>query len=76
MWDATETECKQLITKMLTKIEGNEAKSNAAKKQTGKKRHAYTAKFKAEAIHALSEEGAAQKEIADKYGIKQCILSR
>ena len=71
--DAKKEESQQVIDGILAKVEGNMAKSEAAKRQAGQTRHA---SFKTEAIHACSEYGITQMEVTSKYGITQSILSR
>ena len=71
-----EIDCKSVLRSLVGKVEGNIAKSEAAKKQAGKKRHSYTALFKAEAIWEVTEWKITQSEIAAKYGVDQAMLSR
>ena len=74
--DVVKEECKEVLLGIMGKIEGNIAKSAAAKKQAGKKRHSYSAVFKADAIFECMEGECTQMEVAAKYGIDQAMLSR
>ena len=61
----------------LTKdVEGRIAKHSAEKEQSGKKRHAYIAKFKVQVIEACDEEGATQSIVAVKFGSSQLQVSQ
>ena len=61
----------------LTKdVEGRIAKHSAEKEQSGKKRHAYIAKFKVQVVEACDEEGAAQGIVAEKFGVSQSPISQ
>ena len=65
--DLIERDNQVWLDNILNKVEGNIAKSNAAKQQGGKKRHSYTAKFKAEAIYACEEGDTSQETVAKTF---------
>ena len=65
--DLIERDNQVWLDNILNKVEGNIAKSNAAKQQGGKKRHSYTAKFEAEAIHACEEGDISQEKVAKTF---------
>ena len=71
-----ERDCQVWLDNILNKVEGNIAISNAAKQPGGKKRHSYTAKFKAEAIHACEEGDISQEKVSKTFRINQAMLSR
>lgn len=47
-----------------------------AKKLAGRKRHSYTALFKADAVYEFIKGENTQAEVAIKYGVTQAMLSR
>lgn len=74
--DLVKLECRDILQNIIEKVEGRIAKSDGAKKLAGKKRHSYSAIYKADAIHECTEEGSTQAAVAAKYGISQDMLSR
>ena len=66
---------KDVVDSMVNKVASSLAKSEGARKTTGKNRHQYSAAFKAEAINAY-ENGANQEVIAESFGVTQGQISR
>ena len=65
------SDVRSIMDSVLCKVDGLCAKSMGAKQRAGKTRHAYSAQFKADVIHAYDEPGNTQPSIADKYGVTE-----
>lgn len=66
---------KYVLDNVVNKVVSTMAKSEGAKKMANKKRHQYSATFKAEAISAY-KNGASQENIAELFGVTQSQVSR
>ena len=64
-----------VMDSVLQRVEGNISKYEAAKKKAGKKRHSYTALFKADVINMLKDDFL-QDEISEHFCIHQSQVSR
>ena len=66
---------RDVVENLVNKVVGAKAKSEGSSKVAGKKRHQYSAAFKAEAINAY-DNGANQESIAEPFGVTQSQNSR
>ena len=66
---------KDVVDRLIDRVVVNIAKSTGANKIAGKKRHQYTASFKASAINEY-ENGVSQEEVAEKFRVTQSQVSR
>ena len=69
-------EVSDVLSGIVKKVVGNVAKSEGAQQLRGKKRHKYTAQFKADAIHALEDPNESQLTVSEKFGVTQSQISR
>ena len=69
-------EARDIMNSIVDKVVGIAAKSEGAKQLKGKKRHKYTAQYKAEAIHACDDPNESQLTVAEKFGVSQSQISR
>lgn len=69
-------EARDIMNSIVDKVVGIAAKSEGAKQLRGKKRHKYTAQYKAEAIHACDDPNESQLTVAEKFGVSQSQISR
>ena len=66
---------KYVVENLVNKVVSASAKSEGASKVAVKKRHQYSAAFKAEAINTY-DNGANQESIAESFGVTQSQISR
>ncbi|XP_065658758.1 jerky protein homolog-like [Hydra vulgaris] len=66
---------KDVLNNIVNKVVSEMKKSEESRQLAGKKRHQYTAAFKAEAINAYGYE-ANQETIAESFGVTQSQISR
>lgn len=71
-----EAESKTVLNVVIKRVVGIVGKSEGAKQLKGKKRHKYTAQFKADAINACEDPNESQLTVAEKFGVSQSQISR
>ena len=74
--DPVLVETRSLLNEVVNKVVGKVSKAEAAKHQAGKKRHQYSAVFKAEVIDQMEQPGSTQESVAEHFRIDQSQVSR
>ena len=70
------SEVQDVLNGVVGKVVGIVGKSEGTKQPKGKKRHGYTAQFKAEVIHACDSPNESQLTVAERFGVSQSQVSR
>ena len=74
--DSVLVEMRCVLSEVVGKVAGNDSKARAAMQQARKKRHQYSATFKAEVINMMGQPGNNQESVAEHFQIDQSQVSR
>ena len=74
--DLVLVETRSVLSEVVGKVVGNDAKACAAKQQAGKKRHQYSTTYKEEVIDMMEQLDNSQESVAEHFRIDQSQVSR
>ena len=74
--DSVLVEMRCVLSEVVGKVAGNDTKARAAMQQARKKRHQYSATFKAKVINMMGQPGNNQESVAEHFQIDQSQVSR